>query len=143
MTEAQVLDLYSQIADRQLVIVQWWVSTTIGLVALSHFAGKRLNTFLVTFVLFAYVTYTIFASLMFYENGLQQLAYVGSLQWLQLGGVELSPAGRQIVDAEGVSGRFAIFAGSFLIAVFSAFIGAIGYVIYSYRKARASENRAS
>lgn len=42
--EANILGLISMSPDRTLTILQWWVSITIGLAAVGHFVGKKLNT---------------------------------------------------------------------------------------------------
>ena len=68
MSEFEILDLMTKTEDQRFNLIQWWAGVTFGLIALSHFAGRKLNLFLVVLVVLLYVGFTLFVGDLFFGS---------------------------------------------------------------------------
>ena len=128
MSEFEILDLMTKTEDQRFNLIQWWTSVTFGVIVLSHFAGRKLNLFLVVLVVLLYVGFTLFVGDLFFGNVSQAALHRQDLAAMQSLGMPLSEVSRQIVgeDPQVLRGI------GFYFAVVGAFIGSISYLIYAF-----------
>lgn len=128
MSEFEILDLMTKTEDQRFNLIQWWAGVTFGLIALSHFAGRKLNLFLVVLVVLLYVGFTLFVGDLFFGNVTQAVLHRQDLAAMQAQGVPLSEVSRQIIGEE----RQVLRGIGFYLAVVGAFVGSICYLIYAF-----------
>jgi len=133
MTEYEILTLITLTEDQRFNLIQWWAGVTFGLIALSHFAGHKLNLFLVTLVVLLYIGFSMFVGQLFFANVAQSELHRQDLAEMLALGRQLSAVSEDIVSAD----RMVLQAIGFYLAVVGAFLGSICYVIYAYLRARA------
>jgi hypothetical protein len=128
MSEFEILDLMTKTEDQRFNLIQWWAGVTFGLIALSHFAGRKLNLFLVVLVVLLYVGFTLFVGDLFFGNLTQAALHRQDLAAMLAQGAPLSEVSRQIIgeDAQVLRGI------GFYLAVIGAFVGSISYLVYSF-----------
>jgi hypothetical protein len=131
MTEADIINQYNLITDRVYVILQWWASISFALVALSHFAAKKLSLALTLTVGALYVLLTCYVLGAFYRNA----TFLLSLQD-DLSEIHATGAGSNIADAI-VRPLNPLVGMSIGLSIVGLFFGSLGYLTFSYRKARA------
>ncbi|MCP8899581.1 hypothetical protein [Gilvimarinus xylanilyticus] len=68
MTEFEISYLTSEALDRMWDIMQFWVSITFGLIAMSHIARRHLNVILVAAVSLLYLLFSLFVFRVIYFN---------------------------------------------------------------------------
>lgn len=68
MTAFEMSYLTSEELDRMWDIIQFWVSTTFGLIAMSHIARRHLNVLLVGAVSILYLLFSLFIFRVIYFN---------------------------------------------------------------------------
>ena len=121
-------------ADRSFGLLQWWASMTVGLVAISHFAGKRLNFSLLVVLIGLYCAFSAYMAALLNLIGREQFSYLESLRQLEDGGLALTEAGRfALASSEEASLVALIF---FAAVVLGSFLASVGYSIYVYRIGR-------
>jgi len=128
MSEFEILDLMTKTEDQRFNLIQWWTSVTFGVIVLSHFAGRKLNLFLVVLVVLLYVGFTLFVGDLFFGNVSQAALHRQDLAAMQALGMPLSEVSRQIVGEQPQVLRGI----GFYFAVVGAFIGSISYLIYAF-----------
>jgi hypothetical protein len=126
MTEAETLYQISVHQEIELVILQWWVSVSIGLLALAHFLSKKLNLYVLLLLIGTYVAYSLYMFTHLKWTFEQQTRLMTHLATLEQQGV-LNSASEYIV--ENLNNPLAMW--SFSLSVFALFLGTIVYVIYS------------
>lgn len=128
MSEFEILDLMTKTEDQRFNLIQWWAGVTFGLIALSHFASRKLNLFLVILVVLLYVGFTLFVGDLFFGNVTQAALHRQDLAAMQALGMPLSEVSRQIIAEEPQVLRGI----GFYLAVIGAFLGSISYLVYAY-----------
>lgn len=128
MSEYEILDLMTKTEDQRFNLIQWWASVTFGVIVLSHFAGRKLNLFLVILVVLLYVGFTLFVADLFFGNVTQAALHRQDLAAMQALGAPLSEVSRQIIgeDPQVLRGI------GFYFAVIGAFLGSISYLVYAF-----------
>ena len=137
MSEFEILDLMTKTEDQRFNLIQWWTSVTFGVIVLSHFAGRKLNLFLVVLVVLLYVGFTLFVGDLFFGNVSQAALHRQDLAAMQSLGAPLSEVSRQIIgeDPQVLRGI------GFYFAVIGAFVGSISYLVYAFVRLRGDEQR--
>jgi hypothetical protein len=137
MSEFEILDLMTKTEDQRFNLIQWWAGVTFGLIALSHFAGRKLNLFLVVLVVLLYVGFTLFVGDLFFGNVTQAALHREDLAAMQALGAPLSEVSRQIVaeDPQLLRGI------GFYFAVIGAFFGSISYLVYAFARSGGDDQR--
>jgi len=128
MSEFEILDLMTKTEDQRFNLIQWWAGVTFGLIALSHFAARKLNLFLVILVVLLYVGFTLFVGDLFFGNVTQAVLHRQDLAAMQALGAPLSEVSRQIIAEEPQVLRGI----GFYLAVIGAFFGSISYLVYAF-----------
>jgi hypothetical protein len=59
MTESDITFQLSELYDRWWAIHQWWLSVSFGLVAVAHFAGKKLSLLLTSIIVLLYAAFSV------------------------------------------------------------------------------------
>ena len=136
MRDLIVLELYRIAIGQMWSLIQWWASVSFGLVALGHFAGKKLNFVFVVLLVVLYTSFTAFTWGIIVTVVLETRGYRDELTLLRDDG-ELGPAGIAFLDSYG-GNLVGNIGGS--IAVLGAYLGAIFYLVYAYRKSRPQPN---
>ncbi len=126
------IDIFTQIQsgyDRLWVVLQFWGGVTLGLVAVAYFAAKRLNVFLLTFLLIVYILFSAFAHQSIV--GVLELIYalVTDLQNLKSSGVALTLGSLSIIESSSAGNINSILG---FASIYGTFVGAVAYVVYSY-----------
>ena len=132
MRDLMLLELYRIAIGQLWSLVQWWASVSFGLIALGHFASKKLN---LAFVIVLTVLYTSFSAYFLGNTGsmvLEIRGYRDELMLLMNAG-ELGPAGIAFLENYGSTSVTVI---GFIVALFGTFLGTVGFLIYSYRRTR-------
>lgn len=119
-----------------LTVLQWWVSVTIGLAAVGHFAGRKLSYALTSVLLMLYVTYTAYAAYVLYANGRLGSSLIEGLIELQDGGTALSPTGKLLISSLTPSNWDIVGGIALLVSAVGAFAATITFVIRSTRAGR-------
>jgi hypothetical protein len=128
MSEYEILDLMTKTEDQRFNLIQWWASVTFGVIVLSHFAGRKLNLFLVLLVVLLYVGFTLFVADLFFGNLTQAALHREDLAAMQALGMPLSEVSRQILGENPQVLRGI----GFYVAVIGAFVGSISYLVYAF-----------
>ena len=128
MSEYEILDILAKTEDQRFNLIQWWAGVTFGLIALSHFAGRKLNLFLVVLVVLLYVGFTLFVGDLFFGNVRQAALHGQDLAAMLAQGVPLSEVSRDIIAEQPQVLRGI----GFYLAVVGAFFGSICYLIYAF-----------
>jgi hypothetical protein len=128
MSEYEILDLMTKTEDQRFNLIQWWASVTFGVIVLSHFAGRKLNLFLVILVVLLYVGFTLFVADLFFGNLTQAALHREDLAAMQALGMPLSEVSRQILGENPQVLRGI----GFYVAVIGAFVGSISYLVYAF-----------
>ena len=134
MSEYEILTLINLTEDQRFNLIQWWAGVTFGLIALSHFAGHKLNLFLVVLIITLYVGFSLFVGELFFENIRQAELHRMDLAAMLAQGARLSAVSEAIVASEA---RW-LQAVGFYLAVVGAFLGSICYVVYAFARHRPS-----
>jgi hypothetical protein len=127
VTEADILELIAISTDRGFALLQWWVSITIGLAAVGHFAGRKLNRRMAAVLLALYAGYTFFIAVTAVLEVRFSETYYAALIELRDSGTHLSPAGVELIEENwGAMGVLALIA--LLVPAIVAFIATVVYV---------------
>ena len=136
MSESELLYQYGYNWEIMYTLLQWWLSVSIGLLAIARFFPKKLNLFLVVLLILLYVSFSIYSIggvNMFFQ---QNLGVLEELRSLRADG-SVSRAGELLLEQmEGIWPVFA--ASSYVVCVAGGFFGSIAFFIYSYRRGRLS-----
>lgn len=128
MSEYEILDILAKTEDQRFNLIQWWAGVTFGLIALSHFAGRKLNLFLVVLVVLLYIGFTLFVGDLFFGNLTQAELHREDLAAMLAQGMPLSEVSRNIIAEQPQVLRGI----GFYLAVVGAFFGSICYLIYAF-----------
>ncbi|UTF58656.1 hypothetical protein [Gilvimarinus sp. DA14] len=96
MTEFEISYLTSESLDRMWDIMQFWVSITFGLIAMSHIARRHLNIILVGAVSLLYLLFSLFVFRVIYFNLKVMQGHLIDLR--ELGEQNLSSAQRYFIE---------------------------------------------
>lgn len=133
MSEAEILYQFTLFQDRTWETIQWWVSMSLGLVAVAHFGGKSLTKPLFILLLTLYISFTVFMAT--YVN-ISQERMLASLEDL----AALPPDQLSFTSGTVLAGNTdsIIFSLSMTICLFGVFAGSIYFLYYTYKASRAS-----
>ena len=129
MNEADILLQLSELYDRWWVILQWWVSVSFALLAISHFAADKLNVVLLAAVLVLYIAFTLWMRSLLDYNSEIMAAFRIDLGEMNAAGDALSKGGNAFVVGYVGLERFFPAAN---IAKYGTFASVIIYLIYSW-----------
>jgi hypothetical protein len=142
MSEHELLESFRSSFDQAWTQLQWWASVSFGLIALTHFAARKLNLAIVVCVSLLYVLFTIYVSLNVQALTLIGVGYLKELEVLRDSG-EIGPAALSILD---FASRYGLLnSWIYRLCVVATCIGTISYLVYTYRKglrSRKDEARA-
>jgi hypothetical protein len=129
MSEFELLELVDLSLSRAWSHMQWWGGVSFGLIAVAHFAGKKLNLLYVAFLSVLYIAFSFYA----YANlslavGLTGV-YITTLESLVDTG-ELSEAGTAALRVYEDTGPRV--AGWIQIAVFGLFIASLAFLFLTF-----------
>ena len=131
MSEAEILNQVSLNQGQAFMLMQWWFSVTVGLVAIAHFFSKKLNLFLLILIVAAYVAYTTYINrfllLLFQQNS----AFILDLEALQSSG-SITEASDVLVESMRDSNSIFSAGSSFIFASVVTFVASLSYLIYRY-----------
>jgi len=131
VTEAEILYQWHLFDETLTTTLQWWAGISFGLIGLSHFAGKKLNLFLVVVLVVLYISFSFTMGWRIATFGVMQQQLLTDLE--RVG--ELSVTSRYLLSGQNQRPLFDVF---YLLSVFGTFLGCIGYVIYAYLQGRAA-----
>jgi hypothetical protein len=140
LSEYEILDLAKQAENTINVLLSWWGGVSFGVVALGHFASKKLNTQLVVVVVALYVGFTVMVINRFAVNISEYGGYFGDLMALQDSGVSLSPSTVQRIAATRPGSTLASL--SLPIVFFGTFLASIYYLLYVHIRERRGLRRS-
>jgi hypothetical protein len=136
LSEYEILDLANRAEDQVTAVLQWWGGISFGVLALGHFAARKLNGFLVTLIIMLYVGFSLMMFSRFSVNGQEYASYMRDLVALQETGNSLSPAMEQRIELSYPwYSRLA-----FPVVAVGTFLGSICYITYAYLRERKSGN---
>ena len=133
MSEDRILELTLQANELTATYLQWWLSISIGLVAVAHFAIRKINLPIVLFISALYVAHTV--------NTARSLFKIGSV----FGGAaleleQLAASG----NASHITEAFLQAPGAILplygFAFVGTFLGTLCFLAYCYLRVR-NENK--
>lgn len=136
MTEYEIIILISEHSDRQWEIMQFWANITFGLVIVSHIASEKLNLFMVIFMSFLYVAFSLFTLSMLKLNSGASAGYIIDLQNLGKAGIQISQGTQSLINMNILGNNLFLI----IITFVGAFIGAIIFFWYSYFTAKMQQN---
>ena len=136
MSEYEILDLANQAENQVTAILQWWGGVSFGLLALGHFAAKKLNTSLVILVVVLYVSFSVMSAVRLSLNLQEYAGYFRDLTVLQENGISLSPSTIQRIESGAQISWYAQL--TFGIVLFGTFLGSICYFGYANFRERKS-----
>ena len=139
MSDFMILDSLRSTFEVAWTQLQWWASVSFAIIALTHFAGKKLNLVLVFFVSLIYLLFTIFV---WTNTGFliaMASGYGQDLMALQNTG-KVSAATQLVID---FFSKHATLNGLIIeFCIFATCIGTVSYLVYTYRKnSRGSHTR--
>ncbi len=133
-----LLQLMSEYEDRDLVVLTWYFSISLGLYSVAHFVGSKLKLFALAYIVFAYVGFLTYISIKSDNIRSLKLAVIDSLETLRTNGAVFdSLTTQQLALAESGNTASAIY-GS--IAILSVGVVNIGFLIYKYELGRRHRN---
>ena len=127
MTEYELMYLISENFSQSLEIWQFWSGVSFGYMALSHFAARQLNTFIIIFLSILYVAFSAFITFSMgdlWEMSKAQDALLQSLSQRSEGLSILGSAWQRTQDRAEII--------PFMVAFFGTFLGALVYLPYRY-----------
>lgn len=131
MSDLVILDSIRSTFEVAWTQLQWWASVSFGIIALTHFADKKLNLVLVSFVSLIYLLFTIFVWTNTRFLIVMLSGYGQDLMALQNTG-KVSAATRLVIN---FFNKYASLNGLIIqFCVFATCIGTISYLVYTYRK---------
>ena len=130
MSEYELVYLISEYVNRNWLVIQVWAGVSFGLVAISHFSTKHLNTVLVAAISVLYICFSIFSMSIFKANGHVVSGFIMDLVNATNNGVTLTNGAQRIISAK--PGYIAM--PSILIAFFGTFIGSLVFLWWSFIK---------
>jgi hypothetical protein len=133
MTEAEILSQVGMNQELSFFLWQWWLSISVGLLAIVKLLDKKLNLFLLTMLIAAYALYTLYVVDNYRVLSAQFGNLANDLRALSAGG-EIGSAAAYFVQMNanpGIGVTFGLYAG---IAIL--FIGTIGFLVYSFAETR-------
>ncbi len=134
MSEDRIIELLLLAGDQTTDLLQWWLSISIGVVALAHFVARKLNLTIVIVVSVLYAAHTYST-----VDGILRLGRVSSGGLLDL---------ERMADLGNVSLMTETFlqpAGlpppglAYAVAFVGTFLGTLGFLVYSYSRARSTK----
>jgi hypothetical protein len=129
MTEAEILAQVGMNTELSFFLWQWWLSISIGLLAIARLLDKKLNLFLVIMLVTAYALYTLYVIDNYgvlvsqFRNLAEDLNALGDSG-------DIGSAARYFLQKNanpGIGVTFGLSVGAALL-----FFGTIGFLIYSF-----------
>lgn len=139
MSESELLSQYGYNWEIMYTLLQWWLSVSIGLLAIARFFSKKLGLFLVVLLTLLYTSFSIYSIGgvgMFFQQNIGILQELSSLR--EDGSISLAGE-RLLMQMQGLWPVLA--ASSYVVCVAGGFLGSIAFFIYSYRRGRSSATR--
>jgi hypothetical protein len=135
MQEHEVIEIIQVATEQAYSQLQWWATVSFGLIAMTYVAAKRLTLSIVIGVVILYTSFTVFTYL-----GVTSSSNVISLYMQELARLEeagsLSEAG---MDARvRMESLFLARGISINLCIVGTFVGAVLYLLFSYRRERLS-----
>jgi uncharacterized membrane protein len=134
MTEDQILNQFGENNALIFSLLQWWLSVSVGLVAAAHFFAKKLNLYLVVFLVMLYTCFSIYTHLFVTLTFVTNVGLIDAL--IAIPEDQISSAGRAFLSWP--NSLQAVMGAAFALCVIGGFVGAVAYFIMSYRANRES-----
>ena len=136
MSEYELLDLAKQAENAVTALLQWWGGVSFGVVALAHFASKKLNTPLVVLVVTLYISFSAMSFTRIQANLSEYSGFLRDLAVLQENGVSLSPSTVERMQSIGPVPWYNTL--TFGVVLIGTFLGSICYLVYANYRERIS-----
>jgi hypothetical protein len=129
VSEDRILELTLLANEQTATYLQWWLSISIGLVALAHFAIRKINLPIVVFVSALYVAHTVNTA-----RGLFKIGGINRGATLELEQLADSGNASQITEAflEAPSAILPLYGFAFA----GTFLGTLWFLVYCYLRVR-------
>ena len=131
MTEDRYVELVLLAAAAVRDLLQWWLGVSFGVLAVAHFAAKKLNWAIVAIVAVLYSAHTFNTA-----DGVVRVSSVTAGGYEALGQTaaiaDLSPVAERLLDHQ--IGAFGTFMAVF--AFFGTYLACLGYLIFSVLRTR-------
>jgi hypothetical protein len=131
MTEDQVLGQWYLLMERWHFLLQWWAGVSFGVIAVAHFASKRLNLAIVLLILLVYVSQTANTLIFAIRLGGMTEGVTQELMRLSASG-EISAIGQAWLQSQDPAWAPL----TYLLAPGGLCLGCVAYLIYCYRRQR-------
>ena len=143
MTEKEIVELYADYSELYFSLLQWWLSVTVGIVAVAHFFAKKLNVPILIFLVALYLAYSFYALNLAGTNYAASQALISQLRELQ--SIDGVTAISELLIAN-INSSSSITSRLFFFCVLGGLFGSVTYLIGAYVKARrplkaATQNR--
>jgi hypothetical protein len=135
MSEVDVIELINLSLGEALATVQWWVSISIGAIALTHYWQERLTVALVVVVIVLYTLFTVYTMSGFSIFAGTIGSYVVRLTEMQ-NLDELTVGGARYLANIKAAAPFSLVAGG--ICAFGLYFGVVTFLVLGYRRTRDS-----
>ena len=135
MSEAEIAYQISETFNRIWSMQQWWASISVGMIVLAYVASEKLNTFLVTIVIFLYSAFSFYIFQLLGRNWESINGYITDLQRLADSGQELA-AGTLVY----MRPQNPIVVALIIITMFGTYAVCSAYLVYSYFRGKRNIN---
>lgn len=133
MSEDLIIELMNEYLNRTWSIMQFWVSVSFGLIAVSHLAVKHLHLVMAVVVSILYSAFTIFVISILGLNSEVVSGFIADLAAMNEAGTLMTKGALRVVQND--PGRLQVM--SIVIAFMGTFFGTLFFMWYSYSKNRA------
>jgi len=135
MQEFQIVELIFSGLDQAWSSLEWWASVSFGLIALTHFAAKKLNLTIVIAVSVLYILFTIYSGFNVAISTGKATFYIQDMRALAESGA-ISSGGIGTMDQMRVLAPPAVM--TMILCAAGTFLGTLAYLVFSYRRERTS-----
>ena len=129
MGEDQILYQFSENNALIFSLLQWWLSVSVGLVAAAHFFAKKLNLYLVVFLVMLYTCFSVYTHLFVTLTFVTNVGLIDALNAIP--DDQVSAAGRAFLSWP--NSLQIVMGSAFALCVVGGFFGAVAYFVFSYR----------
>jgi hypothetical protein len=135
MSEAEIAYQISETFNRIWSMQQWWASISVGMIVLAYVASEKLNTFLVTIVIFLYSAFSFYIFQLLGRNWESISGYITDLQRLADSGQELAAGTLVYMQPQNP-----IVVALIIITMFGTYAVCSAYLVYSYFRGKRNIN---